>query len=404
MAVRTSHAVGSDTERIYASVDARTAMGALWTPGADAVKARSGFRFGPGALPGLVAATGSPDANVHVNPFVYVMNSSRVAGPYELVLDAQFSVDILVGHPADPSNPRKDLIIAQQNDAIAGDADSVMRVKQVVGTPSGSPVIPTVPGSPDYIVLATITIPALATTITGAMIANTSPIVFTAAVGGLLPVFTATERNALTAYDSMAIYRLDQNWIEIYDGAAWRVQDVAIVSTVANLSLITDPVSGQLAVVSADGYIRRWTGATWRLAAPSGVPVVPVTTASAGTVTVGTTETRDAILGNYVFTGVAGHRYRAHLAGRQISGTVTGDRFAVRIRNGGASTPTSASTLVADDAFVVQSASNACDVSKTFVPGAGTQTLSVFAVRLSGTGTVQLVGGCELYVEHVGDV
>lgn len=263
MTARTSHAVGSDTERIYQTTDARTAQAQLWIPGSDMVHARNGFRPGPGGAPGLVTATGTPDANVHIAPFTYLMNSARVSGPYQLCLDAAFTQDVLAGNPADPTNPRKDLIIAQQSDAAAGDADSLMRIRRVTGTPSGSPVIPTVSGSPDFITLATLTIPAATTTITNAMIANPASIQNAVAVGGVLPIYTVAERNALTAYEGMPIYRMDTNWNEFYDGGAWRVDGVPVVSSAANLSLITNPITGQIAVQSDTMQIKQWSGSAW---------------------------------------------------------------------------------------------------------------------------------------------
>lgn len=131
-------------------------------------------------------------------------------------------------------------------------------------------------------------------------------------------------------------------------------------------------------------------------------PTTPTSTGTAGTATVATTETRDAVLGNYVFTAVAGHRYQAVFSGGALNASVANDLFSVRIRNGGAATPTAASALVGMNQFLCPVAASAgagaSSVIGTFVPGAGTQTLSVFAVRLSGTGVATFQGTRELYV------
>lgn len=264
MTLRTSWAVGSDTERILATIDARTAIAAGWTVGTDTVKGRSGFRPGPGSMvnPGAVTATGTPDTNVHIAPFVYLLNSSRLGGGYLVINDGALTQDWLVSHPADSSHPRKDLLIVQQNDAGAGDADSLARIVQVVGTPATSPTVPTPTGSPDYVILATITVGAGVTTITNANIAMPTQ-AYAVGVGGLLPILSQSERDAKTTFDSNAIYRMDTNWVEIYDGTAWRVQGVPQISSRANTSLITNPVQGQLAFQTDIMQLIAYTGSAW---------------------------------------------------------------------------------------------------------------------------------------------
>lgn len=141
------------------------------------------------------------------------------------------------------------------------------------------------------------------------------------------------------------------------------------------------------------------------------IPVVPKSSAALGTVTVATTETLDAVLGNYVFTAVAGHRYRACVDGAGLSGSVAADLFRVIVRNGGASTPTSASTAVASTAVYIPAVGGPGQTGftfgGTFIPGAGTQTLSIFYVRINGTGVGTPTNNGvnrELYVIDLGTV
>src|SRR5262245_46786261 len=109
-----------------------------------------------------------------------------------------------------------------------------------------------------------------------------------------------------------------------------------------------------------------------------GLPAARVTTASNGTATSGTTETRDTVLGNYTFTSPGSVRYRVCLYGRMLFGnsTSSGDRYKINIRDGGASTPTAASTLVAQLNVVLVgagfAASDTTPVVGTFLPGSGT--------------------------------
>ena len=125
----------------------------------------------------------------------------------------------------------------------------------------------------------------------------------------------------------------------------------------------------------------------------------PVSTATNGTVTSGTTETLDAVLGTYTFTAVASRRYRAILDGALVNTTVANDWVGVRIRNGGGSTPTATSTLVAASQTSVGATGGGgqpgLQVANTFVPGAGTVTLGVFVVRLIGSG-VELIASAAL--------
>lgn len=140
-------------------------------------------------------------------------------------------------------------------------------------------------------------------------------------------------------------------------------------------------------------------------AALLGLPTAPTSTSSDGTVTSGTTETRDAVLGDYQFTGVAGVRYLV-MHNIRLSFTAADDVYLINVRNGGASTPTSASTSVGLGAAVGRvtggPGQTTCLVTGTFVPGAGTQTLSVFVKRINGTGTCTPVGQRELYVITLG--
>lgn len=133
------------------------------------------------------------------------------------------------------------------------------------------------------------------------------------------------------------------------------------------------------------------------------IMAVPVSSASNSTVTVGTTETRDAVFGNYVFTAVASHRYQVFLNSVTLLANTAGDRFWCFVRNGGSSTPTSSSTLLAQALIVIPATwGNSAQLIGSFAPGAGTQTLSVFLVRNFGTGTAYIGSGREMYVIDLG--
>ncbi len=245
--------------------EVRVGEGAVWTPATNAVRSRSGLRPAPGN-PGAVTATGTPDALVHVAPFQAVMQSTRAtaAGAYIVTLDTTKDINIL-STPAHASLARNDLIVAHQSDVFYGDADSQFRVRQIVGTPSGSPADPSLTGYPDAIPLARVRVNAAATTITAANITDLRPTTgWTVALGGTLPVANQAARDALTGlYDGLTVYRQDRDWIETYNGSGWRINGVALVSSTGDLSAITSPYTGQLATSSADGLTYRYTGSAW---------------------------------------------------------------------------------------------------------------------------------------------
>lgn len=234
--------------------DSRVALGALWCgQGSPVVGARSGFRpeYGTATTPGTVAATGTPDGFVHVTPFQLVLQTGRatIGGPYIITLDAIFDVNVL-STPANATNPRDDLIVAQQSDTFYGDGVSTWTIRQVVGTPAGVPADPAVSGSTDYVPLARVRVAANATTITTGNITDLRTTghakslpqgLYTVAAGGILPVANKATQDALTGvFDGFAIWRRDIDALVIADGATWRYftrpQDAVIATSQATSS------------------------------------------------------------------------------------------------------------------------------------------------------------------------
>lgn len=149
---------------------------------------------------------------------------------------------------------------------------------------------------------------------------------------------------------------------------------------------------------------------------PRGIMAAPVGTSTNGTATSGTTETRDAVLGNYVFTSAGtGRQYRVVIENLIGNGSVAGDVFQIRVRDGGGSTPTAASTLIAETCWTPISGTGTASRAPipfaiTFTCASGTRTLSMFAVRTGGTGVFTPLasggnGGTaqrKMYVEDIG--
>jgi hypothetical protein len=207
--------------------DARLATGVLAAAAADPgnpIASRTGLKPAPGS-PGNVLATSTPSRNVTVNPFQAVIQGTRTtaAGPYLATLAQRKTLDVLGAAPADPSNPRIALVIAEQTDRQYGDTSDGMLVRVVAGAPAVSPVRPTVTG--DHLPLAEIKIPANAGVITQDTITDLR--VSTVAAGGVLPL-AAYESLPADGYDGQRLYdretkldlvRRDNSWRPAVTGA-----------------------------------------------------------------------------------------------------------------------------------------------------------------------------------------
>jgi hypothetical protein len=201
--------------------DARLATGVLAAASADPanpIASRTGIKPGPGS-PGNVEATSTPSRNVTVRPFQGVIQGTRTtaAGAYLITLAQQKTLDVLTAAPADSSNPRIALVVAQQTDRQYGDESDGMLVRVVAGAPAVTPAAPAVSG--DHIPLAAITVRANAGSVTQADIKDLR--VSTVAAGGVLPLQT---QEALPAdgYSGQRLYDLETGLDLVRVGTAWR--------------------------------------------------------------------------------------------------------------------------------------------------------------------------------------
>jgi hypothetical protein len=219
----------------------------------QALSARQGF-FG-----GRVPVFANPSAmNVTVTACAGTIQNTfaSASGDYRFVNDATVQVTLAA---ASPTQNRIDVVGFQVKDNIFDSSGLNTVVPAVIqgANSAGTPVAPALP--PSFI-------PVVQYTVNAAVVSPSSPvslIVRTTNDGGLLGVASATERALIGAADGMQIYRTDKDWVEIYEGGAgaWRVQSVPITS---NLADITAPVTNQLALLSTDGMVYRYTGSLWR--------------------------------------------------------------------------------------------------------------------------------------------
>lgn len=270
------------TGGVVTAQEARLATGALILAGAGPIQSRSGVRPAAGS-PGLVAQTASASAGVLVNSLQGMIQGTRStsAGTYLATSDAQFTLDILAGAPADPTNPRNDLIIARQRDTQWADAATAFDVVRVGGTPAGAPVDPTVTG--DYIPLARVRVNAAVTTITNAVITDLRP--WTVATGGVLPVTSQADRDALAPYAGLAVWRMDTipQRLEVWDSfqGKWASIGPKTVTSEAHniqsLATVTETVIATLTIPAGDAV----AGSVYELVAAGAY----TTAAAPGTVT-----------------------------------------------------------------------------------------------------------------------
>lgn len=131
------------------------------------------------------------------------------------------------------------------------------------------------------------------------------------------------------------------------------------------------------------------------------VPAAPTTVSGSGATTSAATELKDT-LPDYTFTAIPGRRYRIAVNAGNFTYSVAGDRFSVRVRDGGASSPTTGSTQAGHD-FTVSGTPVPSSVwfETTYVAPATTVTLGLFVVRLSGTGTATYGGIRDVYVQDM---
>lgn len=401
MAVRHSWAVGAVAGVGQVNeLDARLTIGGLVAP-AGLVTSRGGV-FPASDWPGYVSATApTPNGEVHVAPFRGALQSVRPGGggTYLVCSDEIVDIDVLGDVPADPSNDRIDLIVWQQSDTYHGDPDSQLRVRHVVGTPAVAPVDPdpTAGGlSPDYFLAARITVPANAVTIEQGDVENID-IPYTVSAGGLLPIFNLTERDAIVApYFGMPIYRVDRDWVEIYDGSGWRVQGIAVCSSTADRdSAITNPHNGLLAYTANNGITWQRHNDAWRIPYPLGVIGGRVITgANALGPTIGTVETMPANMNSGPVSLQPNRRYVIRCR-YKIQGTVATDVWVMRLREG-ASAGISGAQLRQDVRDTVAVGSGfTYEFEGEYETGAAavTRVFSLTAGRVSGTGTVTFLGG-----------
>lgn len=192
----------------------RLVLEALLNPSPAPVSG-AGYGVGPATGDLLVTQNGTPNMSVNVAAGHVWIDGTEAAtqGAYHGYNDATKN---LVVAASDPTNPRKDLVIAKVQDAAYSGATNAWSIAVVTGTPAASPVEPAVPAN--AVVLAMINVAALATTITNANITDRRR--RACGLSGIA-VCTSTTRPAVP-YMGQVAWETDTDRPMVWDGSAWR--------------------------------------------------------------------------------------------------------------------------------------------------------------------------------------
>ena len=195
-----------------------------------------------------VAQNGTPNMSVNVADGICWVPGSENSFQGHYVVENQGTLNVLIA-AADPTNPRRDLIIVRVRDAIYSGAGNVATIEAVTGTPAGSPADPALPAGSCW-VLARVAVAAAAATITNANLTRfaeggtgyTGQNGAAATLGGTV-VATSATRPTAGLYEGMVAYETDTNRLATYDGSAWGQFAAGFHSTVASYVTTTGFVS-----------------------------------------------------------------------------------------------------------------------------------------------------------------
>lgn len=193
-------------ERLFA------ALGVM-PDGASGLMSREGKRLGPG----LECSISGDGLSVIVQPGLAVVNHALSSGgDYQVAIGAA-RTKTLAAKPGSGLNRRDTVVIDVSDEDVTQKATTLREANIVVlqGTnTSGTPAAPAA-GTMQF------EIGQVNFAGTGTPTIHPTNPRYTCAPGGILPVFSAAERNALAAYDGLVIYRRDTNKHEARVNGAW---------------------------------------------------------------------------------------------------------------------------------------------------------------------------------------
>lgn len=328
------------------------------------------------------AQNGTPNMTVLVGSGVAFVPGTEGAkqGSYDVLNDGTVSLAITASNP---SNPRYDLVILRVYDSFYSGASNTAALEIVTGTAAASPAEPATPAN--SFVLARVTVGAGVTSITNANILDRR--IYITAVGGLIPVNTNTERDAIQGASSgiSAINRTGGT-IDYWTGSVWRpVGPAKLANLAAGSTQGWGLTEGLIADIADLDTLARYNGSQW-MPLPGLNMVDNSRTAGDWSVAAG----NHILLDTVTFTAVAGIRYMVRWEGR-IATSNTANLAILHIRHASGGTLLTSSTSVVSRTFShgVANQDVAVTLSKSFVATAsGSYTCGTTINFFSGVGTM----------------
>lgn len=305
----------------YSARSFRNALAAMKGWDGVPLAGRQGIRPMGGSSANIVTLSGSTiTVNLHAGEVT--PGWAAVTGTYDVALTATETHSLT---PADATNPRKDIVIGRVYDHDESASGlRLYRSEYIAGTAGPSPAEPAVPQG--GIRLATIDVPQSG----GGSPVVTANYTITAATGGVLPVRTQAERDALVSpYNGQTVHRMDKGWQEHHDGTAWRVYPNAV--SFGATSEFTGPVSGQVGWHTSTRMWWFYNGSAW-------IPEKLASQQQASGYVTTTSTTYVALSGDpgIAFVTPATGQIWVHIAAAAVpEGTGTTSRAAFQVRTGG---------------------------------------------------------------------
>jgi hypothetical protein len=203
--------------------DYRINQAGLIAPQTSSLAVRTGVMIAPGstALVTGTAATGTMTVSIAAHHWVTTRGTAD--GIYLGAKEAAGTVNIAA---APGANSRIDVVYVRQTDAsstISPDAATAEEYGVVTGTAAASPTKPPLTSVPGAVELATVTVAVGATATNGANVTINNTALQVSARGARVWVHNQAERDALTAFPGLEVYRIDTGAVETYpiSGSTW---------------------------------------------------------------------------------------------------------------------------------------------------------------------------------------
>jgi hypothetical protein len=242
------------------------------------LKARSCVRSYPELA---VTANGTPNMTVNVAAgFALIQGTQNaVQGAYVFMNDGSVSLSITT---ASAVNPRWDLIIARIYDSQYSGATNTSALEVVTGTAAASPTDPAVPAN--SLVLARVVVAANDTAIGAGDIVDLRPF----ATQGIYFARSQAERDAITKYPGLSVYRIDTQTLEIWNAtsAAWNSETTSsgtsgIASAATGWTLVSQQWTKKKGMMHLNIEVDR-TGASINSGSLGNIPNQVVATVAGG--------------------------------------------------------------------------------------------------------------------------